>query len=380
MWERRRTVGSLLASEAKKDSGSCIQKIGNASVANPSHTKLRPHLYPANQLRAKPLLLLTMSQESDAYVLNVDENNYLVNADGEYVDNDGNVLPQGADPVLYEEDDGDDDVVAEHSSPVTSPKGKELAGAVETPIAPPPKHASGIPMKKNPFTTSFTWSRETFAEVKVNVPAISHADETTNDQTRANNPDNRYWKVTVDFTFNNYTNDTIRIENVLIPHSTSRNYGGGYVYAAFPIWLRSAVLAAAKLRRPTIADDPSLQSNEEQWWKTVNFKATAFGIQGKESFSVVPLQTLFMQVKNGVTATLVVRIFHKASTMGRQPLQNTDMGKISIDVIRGYLTGVNVDMPGAPRIIKSKEAEVPPAFAKDIATESLVDQLARLGL
>lgn len=112
----------------------------------------------------------------------------------------------------------------------------------------------------------------------------------------------------------------------------------------------------------------------------MNFKPTAFGTQGKDSFSVVPLQTLFTKIKNGITATLIIRIFHKASTMGRQSLQSTDMGKVSIDVIRGYLTGINVEMQGAPRITKTKEAEVLPAFAKDVATESLVDQLAKLGL
>lgn len=113
---------------------------------------------------------------------------------------------------------------------ISSPKGEDLAGAVETPIAPaaPPKGIGNVPRKKNPFTTSFAWTKETFAAVKVNVPAITHANETTNDQTRANDPDNRYWKVTIDFTFNNYTSDTIRIENVPIPHSTSRNYGNGY--------------------------------------------------------------------------------------------------------------------------------------------------------
>lgn len=125
-------------------------------------------------------------------------------------------------------------------------------------------------MKKNPFTSSFVWDRDSFGQVTVEVPPIDHTHETTNEQTRNNNPDNRYWKAIISYTFNNYLSDTIRVENVAIPFTDARNYGSTCAYAAFPAWLREAIQKATRARRVTNVDDPTLTSNAEQWWKTIN--------------------------------------------------------------------------------------------------------------
>lgn len=312
----------------------------------------------------------------------------LVDLKYNFVDIEGNLLPEDAVPFAYEEGDNEDpsrnlddpdDGNADSEDSVVRPKTPptELAGSVRTPLAAQVK----IPTKKNPFTSSFVWDRESFAAVTVNAAPLTYDHETTNDQTRMNNPEHRYWKCTLDFSCAGYNSDTIRIVNVSIPYSPSRNYGQTYVYAALPMWLREAVATATKLRRPTNVDDASLTINSEQWWKTVNFKPDAFGAATPDGkFHNVPLAAYFSASKCGLIATLVMKFQHKTGTVGRQPLTPSEPGKVTIDVIRGYIHKLNVDMAGPIRILKNKPEVIPRTHKGDLADEGLIAQLTSMGL
>lgn len=268
------------------------------------------------------------------------------------------------------------------SSSAVQKTGAQLAGAVKTPIAPA---TAAPPGSKNPFETSYAWNAETSKHLEVAFPPMNSSSETTNDLTREKFPENRYWRSTAELKSVGFKSSTIRLENVLLGWSDSRNYGDSYVYAALPSWFKEKVLIAAKGQRPVSPDDPSLQSNVEQWWRTVNFKDGATGRMVKRGSSTAwaptPLSTIFSSTNKAITATLVIKVHLKVVNGDKKALTSKDVGKIAIDAERIYLTNIMVDSPPAPRIRKQQaKAADPPAFKKDVESEELAGQLQKLGL
>jgi hypothetical protein len=222
--------------------------------------------------------------------------------------------------IEYETDDEDTDVLVQPTASVPVPStpqtpiptsigkksisghaGADVSGPVCTPIA----SDDHIPAGKNPFDSSLVWNLRRFAQVKVDVSNISHNNETTNARTRNNAPEARYWKVTVGYTYGAYSSEIIRLDNISIPYSENQGYGQNYVYACLPVWFKDALVTACQTRRRTIADDASLQSNVEQWWKAVNFRPNSFGTTMVQSgnissFQPKPLNTIFATTKKGI--------------------------------------------------------------------------------
>lgn len=94
----------------------------------------------------------------------------------------------------------------------------------------------------------------------------------------------------------------------------------------------------------------------------------------KENRSV-PLQGYLTLAKKGLLSTLVVRISHKVSTGGREALQPPTPGRVGINMARGYINKMMVDMPGPPRVSKVKEEPEPTAFRRDFAAETLLNRM-----
>ena len=171
-----------------------------------------------------------------------------------------------------------------------------------------------LPTDRNPFVVTGTWSPETLKEVDIQCPSLTSSDETTNELTRANKPEARYWKSPIKFSASsgNWTSTTLRFNNVPIPYRESKGYGTSFVYLCLPGFVASAFAAAGKKVRPTVVYEPSLVPDGERWWKVVNNVSGNFGAvvrtgAGTE-FVPKPLDTRSSgKEKLGVTANVELR-------------------------------------------------------------------------
>jgi hypothetical protein len=85
---------------------------------------------------------------------------------------------------------------------------------------------------KNTFEVTGVWTPSTLSSIKITYPTLSSDKETTNDLTRDNNPDKRFWKGGLTFRYANWTSDTIRFNNVSIPRGKGPKYGVSFVNMA----------------------------------------------------------------------------------------------------------------------------------------------------
>ena len=243
------------------------------------------------------------------------------------------------------------------------------------------KHSvSGLDPNKNPFPTFGDWTPKTLAQIEIVFPILTGKNETTNELTRSTKPEARYWKAPIVFKFGNYTSETLRINNVHIPYHTGKGYGSSYVYLCLPGFIGSAFAEAGKRRAPTKVGENSLVPDSERWWKIANNVENVFGVVAGNKFVNKSLETIFDSTSSGLSCSLILSFKCKAATTEKENLRPTTARTIAIEVVRGFINEVDINVQMPTRVSREKPKANPVANSSDIATDSLMKRLGELGL
>lgn len=242
--------------------------------------------------------------------------------------------------------------------------------------------ASTLPVGKNPFPIFGAWTEATISEIEIIVPVLTGKNESTNELTRSNKPEARYWKAPIVFKYGNFTSTTLRFDNVPIPFHTGKGYGSNFIYLCLPGAVGEKFAEAGKSRRPTIVTEKSLQPDRNRWWKVANNVEESFGIINKDTkkFHKKSLDVVFDATNSGITATVVLSFLFKASTDSKEPLKPTTGGTISVNLERAFLVSTDVSVQMPVRLNNKKQKVDPSATSKDVANDSLMKRLSELGL
>lgn len=235
---------------------------------------------------------------------------------------------------------------------------------------------------KNPFPSTGHWDAKTFSEIKVVFAALTSKNETTNELTRANHPEARYWKAPITFSYSSFSSTTIRFDNVQIPFHSGRDYGSKFVYVGLPPFAGTGFADAGKTLRPTVIQEKSLLPDPSKWWKIANSVDQVFGSLNNTTnkFYAKSLATIFESTGKGVTANIVAKFNVKASTDDRLPLKPATHCTVALEIVRGYIVSLDVDIPPPGRVMRTKAKVEPLATSSDVATDDLMKRLSELGL
>lgn len=246
----------------------------------------------------------------------------------------------------------------------------------------PSTRAGGLTPAKNPFTSMGKWTPQAFQEIDIQFPILGAKNESTNDLTRDSKPEARYWKAPLKFSYATYTSETIRIDNVHVPYHNGRNYGDGFIYVCLPEFMATRMAEVGKARRPTVTGENSLQADPNRWWKIANNVTDKIGTISPvdKKFHAKSLSATFEGSGKGVTLSIVARFIIKASTEEKSSLKPTTTQRIVLEIERGYVGALDVDVQPPTRIMRNKQKSEPVATAADIASDALMKRLAELGL
>lgn len=235
---------------------------------------------------------------------------------------------------------------------------------------------------RNPFPTFGAWTPKQLSQVDIVFPILTGKNESTNELTRSNKPEGRFWKAPIIFKFGNFTSETLRFDNVHVPFHTNSGYGSNYVYLCLPGFAAEMFADAGKLRAPTIVAEKSLVPDPERWWKIANNVQGSFGIvrQTSKRFIPISLESILNTSNAGITCSVILNFKCKASTDEREALRSTTARTVAVEVVRAFIceTDVNVQMP--VRVSREKPKVVPSASSSDIATDDLMKRLSELGV
>ncbi|KAK0100520.1 hypothetical protein ONS95_006981 [Cadophora gregata] len=202
----------------------------------------------------------------------------------------------------------------------------------------------GLPSNKNPFTTYGSWTEDTMSQIEIVVPVLTGKNESTNELTRSTKPEMRYWKAPIVFKYGNYTSTTMPFDNVQIPYHTGKGYGSNFVYICLPGFAASKFSEAAKVRRPTVVNEKSLQPDRNRWWKVANKVEESFGVVNAETkrFQKKSLEVIFDATNSGISASVILSFMSKANTDSMEPLKPTTSCTISINLERAFYINVRL--------------------------------------
>jgi hypothetical protein len=303
---------------------------------------------------------------------------------------DGSEVEEEVEEVEEEVEEEDDD--AEAAELVAPPKKKSSPGKVvpskavkDMAMGSPtsgPRVKKSLDPTRDPFSTVGDWTEKSFSEIKIIFTSLTHKNESTNDLTRENRPEARYWKGPISFNYSSFSSQTLRFNNVQIPYYGGKGYGSSFVYIGLPGFVGSAFADAGKVLRPTVVQERSLVPDPQRWWKIANNVEGCFGsLDGRTGkFFAKSLATIFASTGKGVTANIVVKFNVKASTDEKQVLKPATPCTIAVEVVRAYIASVNVDIPAPTKAVRTKAKIEPLATSSDVATDDLKRDLAAMGL
>lgn len=235
---------------------------------------------------------------------------------------------------------------------------------------------------KDPFPTFGDWSPSKLAEIEISFPISTGKNETTNELTRSFKPEVRYWKAPIVFKHGNFTSVTIRFNNVHIPCHTGKGYGSSYVYLCLPRSVGEAFAEAGKRRASTKVGENSLVPDTERWWKIANNVENASSVinQTTKKFHTKSLETTFDATTSGISCCVILSFKFKAATTEKEALRPTTARTVSVEIVRGFINEVDINVQMPTRISREKPRKDPIACSADVATDSLLKRLAELGL
>lgn len=271
------------------------------------------------------------------------------------------------------------------SKPASTPKKVKPTEAVknapmETPESMKSKSKSALVPGKNPFPSVGTWNSTNLSQINIRFPILTGKNETTNELTRESRPEARYWKAPIAFEYGGFVSESMRFDNVHIPFHTGKGYGENYVYMVLPIDAATAFAAAGKANAPTKVTENSLMEDKARWWKIANKVEGLFGVIINKKFHSKSLATIFDSTQSGISCNVILRFYCKAATDEKEPLRPTTPRSVSIEMVRGYIDTLDVSVQPPTRVSRQRAKVEPTAVSKDIATDSLIERLAALGL
>lgn len=246
-----------------------------------------------------------------------------------------------------------------------------------------PEHSKETPKQfTNPLTTRGVWNAKNFKDVGIIFPTLTSHNETTNDLTRKNRPESRYWKGSISFVHGSYRSETLVLHNIPVPFSDRSNYGTGYVYLCLPGFMAEAFAEAGKRKRPTMVTEKSLVPDSERWWKVANKVENKFGLAKKDTrgFKPIALPSAFASTQKGLVCNVELKFFCKASTTDLNQLTATVTQTVAVEIVRAYIAQPDVEVEMPDRVPRDKQ-EISPSFNDaDYASDDVVKRFQALGL
>lgn len=235
---------------------------------------------------------------------------------------------------------------------------------------------------KNPFPSNGVWNKDTLSQIKIAFPILTGKNETTNDLTRSTRPESRFWKAPIVFKYSNFTSETLRFDNVHIPFHTGKGYGDNFVYLMLPSEAGEAFSSSGKEVSPTKVVENSLMPDKARWWKIANKVEGLFGTisPATKRFQSKSLSTIFDATQSGMSCSVVLRFYCKAATEEKEPLRPTTARTVAVEMVRGYIDKLDINVQPPTRISRQRVKVEPTAKSADIASESLMERLSQLGL
>lgn len=284
-------------------------------------------------------------------------------------------------------DDEDDEppTPVKEKTPSKSPGKVNPTDAVKNMKHSSPSSARPSPRYKfspssNPFDSFGQWDEKSIGEINIAFPHLATKNESTNDLTRTNAPENRYWKAPITFSYSTFKSETLRFDNVQIPFMPSKGYGKSFVYMCLPWSIAPAFGDAGKTIRPTIVHEAKLNNDEVRWWKPLNKIDEKFGIIVDNKFVVKPPQTIMASTGKGMIVNVVVRFVCKAHTEDKSPLLSTTVCTIGVELERAFIAEIGVDCQPPTRVQAGSGPKGPVATRRDVATDDLSRKLTEMGL
>lgn len=240
----------------------------------------------------------------------------------------------------------------------------------------PQTRTKKFPQKSDPFKTFNAWDEETFGQIDVTVDAIS---ETTNDYTRSKNPNNRYWRAAVKFSYKNFSSEVIKQANVEVPYNRGANYGEDYMYVCMPKFIGAGIANAAAKQGITVqTDEDRINSTETKWWKTLNNCKERCGVVTNDGeFQERRIANAFVTTKKGIRINLDYCVFLRLTKSDKSDRNDKDIFKVVLDCSRVALKEVKVDVEQPPLTSRIATSS---AVKDDIATDDLLAQLESMGV
>ena len=244
------------------------------------------------------------------------------------------------------------------------------------------RNGTSITPDKNAFPAFGTWDPSTLSQIEICYPVLTGKNETTNELTRSTRPETRYWKAPIAFKYGNYTSDTMRFDNVYVLFHTGKAYGSSYVYICLPGYMGEAFRDAGKTRAPTKIVEASLIPDPQRWWEVANNVQESFGVinQQTRKFHKKSLETIFDASQSGISCSVTLKFNCKASTSETEALRPTTVRTVAVEVVRGFISEMDVNVQMPARVSREKAKVEPVATATDVATDDLMKRLADLGL
>jgi len=273
-------------------------------------------------------------------------------------------------------------VQQKYGTPSTIVTAKGHQAPPQSTPAPPPPAPGKLDATKNPFTHKGSWTADEFSQITVTFPVLGTQNETTNELTRSNRPEARYWKGDIMLSYESHRARTLRIYNVPVPYHNGKGYGESFIYIGLPGFMERVFAAAGKTMRPTVTAEKALVPDANYWWKIVNDVSTRVGVidANTKQFRPINLATVLESTLMGVTLNLEIGFVAKASTADKTLLKASTPFSVGVTLNRGYIATTDVDVTKPRRVPRVTHADTPKATRADVATEGVMSRLAALGL
>lgn len=224
-----------------------------------------------------------------------------------------------------------------------------------------------------------------FTDVHMIAPNIR---ETTNDFTRkTTGAKTKHWKGSVEFTRpKGDVARVFRIENVIVTTNPTKNpdYGVTYAYVGIPAYVREFFSREISKHATCNLNEARFEEDPNHWWKVVNNVselATVIRSDG-ESTSLNVAEVLKSTAKSfAINAELAFEVKYK-TTDGGKYIAHTSPLEVTVDVIRGVIRELNVDVGPPKSMTSSKKISSSQIQTKkaDTTPDDVLKMLSQLNL
>ena len=120
----------------------------------------------------------------------------------------------------------------------------------------------------------------------------------------------------------------------------------------------------------------------QRWWRIATNVPESFRVINHETmkFHKRSLQTIFDATQSCVSCSATLGFKCKAPTSEMEPLRPTTVRTVTVEVVRGSISQVDINVQIPTRISRERAMIEPVATSADVATDDLMKRLMKLGL